>query len=261
MLATRVRRNNEHPKFLKYKLIHMKEIFVICFGILFCMPLFAQQKNDWANFGKYENANKQTPQGSVVFMGNSITEGWAGTHPNFFTKNNFIGRGISGQVSSQMLARFRSDVINLKPKAVVILAGTNDIAQNNGYISLQNIMGNIISMCELAKANNIQPLLCSVLPASEFGWRKELTPAGDIIALNTMIKDYALKNKIIYVDYHTALKNSENGLSQNMAKDGVHPTPEAYTLMEDLVQKALQPVLKTTIKKNKKQRQYLFSKE
>ena len=143
-----------------------------------------------------------------------------------------------------MLVRFRADVINLKPKAVVILAGTNDIAQNNGYISLENAFGNIVSMVELAKANNIKPILCSVMPAYEFGWRKGLEPAGKIIKLNAMIKAYADKNKIIYVDYHSALADERGGLPEKYSKDGVHPTLEAYKIMETIVQKAITKVIK-----------------
>lgn len=205
---------------------------------------FGQKRNDWANFSKYEEANKTTQKNGVVFIGNSITEGWAARHPDFFVNNNYIGRGISGQVSSQMLVRFRQDVINLKPKAVVILAGTNDIAQNNGYISLPNVMQNIISMCELAKAHKIKVILCSVLPAYEFGWRKELKPADEIIDLNKLIKSYAIANQIIYVDFHTALRDERNGLPEKYAADGVHPTIEAYLIMEKLVSSAIAKTIK-----------------
>lgn len=205
------------------------------------MSLFlaAQQKQDWANFSRYADANKTVLPGNTVFMGNSITEGWYNTHPDFFSKNNYVCRGISGQTSSQMLVRFRQDVINIKPRTVVILAGTNDIAQNTGYISLENIMGNIKSMVQLARANHIKVVLCSILPAYEFSWRKELKPAEDIVALNKMIRAYALKEKLDYVDYHTALKDERNGLPLKYATDGVHPTPEAYSIMEALILKTL----------------------
>lgn len=205
---------------------------------------FGQKSNDWANFSKYEEVNKTAQRNGVVFIGNSITEGWASRHPDFFVNNNYIGRGISGQVSSQMLVRFRQDVINLKPKAVVILVGTNDIAQNNGYISLPNVMQNIISMCELAKAHKIKVILCSVLPAYEFGWRKELKPADEIIKLNKLIKTYAIANKIIYVDFHAALRDERNGLPEKYAADGVHPTIEAYFIMEKLVSSAIAKTIK-----------------
>lgn len=203
----------------------------------------AQQKDDWANFSKYEKDNIQAPKGAVVFMGNSITEGWNRTHPHFFTENGYICRGIGGQTTMQMLVRFRKDVIDLQPKAVVILAGTNDIARNNGYISLENTLGNIISMVELAQANNIQVILCSVLPAYEFGWRKELQPASDIVLLNEMIRQYAVKQDIPYVDYHSALKDDRNGLPEKYAPDGVHPNSDAYQIME----KALKHVIEHTL--------------
>lgn len=217
------------------------------------LPTFiveAQTPTDWANFGKYAAANKTIKSGTVVFMGNSITEGWAAQHPDFFKNNHYTGRGISGQTSSQMLVRFRQDVVDLKPIAVVILAGTNDIAQNTGYISLENILGNIISMVELAKANHIKPILCSVLPAYQFGWRKELQPADDIIKLNNMIKAYAQKNYLPYIDYHAALKDDRNGLPEKYAKDGVHPTDAAYRIMEQMVK----PVIHKTVAIRKKKK-------
>lgn len=204
------------------------------------IPAFSQH-NDWAQFGRYAEANKsvQTPT-RVVFMGNSITDGWWNTDSLFFKNNGYIGRGIGGQTTAQMLVRFRADVINLQPKAVVILAGTNDIAQNNGYISPENILGNIISMAELAKANNIDVVLCSILPAYEYGWRKGLEPADKIIALNKMIKEYADKNNLTYVDYHSAMKDERNGLPEKYSKDGVHPTMEGYVIMEKLISAALE---------------------
>lgn len=234
----------------------MRKVYCLFLGMVASLFVYAQQKNDWANFQKYEEANKTAPVGAVVFMGNSITEGWVYTHPDFFTKNNFICRGIGGQVTSQMLVRFRRDVIDLKPKAVVILAGINDIAQNSGVISLANILGNIISMAELAKANHFNVILCSVLPAAKFGWRTELMPANDVIELNRMIREYANANKIPYVDYHTAMKDENNGLPLKYAKDGIHPTPEGYDVMEKLVLTVLSKAGRTKVK----DRQYLFGK-
>ena len=140
----------------------MKRIFLSVVLIATAVCAAAQQK-DWANFGRYAEANAAIEQSpDVVFMGNSITDNWARMDPDFFAKNNFVGRGISGQTSSEMLVRFRRDVIDLKPEAVVILSGTNDVAQNNGYISPENTLGNIISMCELAKAHGIKVILCSI---------------------------------------------------------------------------------------------------
>ncbi|MDR1808868.1 MAG: SGNH/GDSL hydrolase family protein [Prevotella sp.] len=198
------------------------------------------RQTDWAKFYRYEKANASiTKPVKAVFLGNSITDGWAAKRPAFFADNNFTGRGISGQTTSEMLVRFRSDVIELHPQMVVILAGTNDIARNNGIISLKHIMDNIISMCELAKLNKIKPVLCSVLPATQYGWRKELRPAGEILQLNSMLKEYARKNGFTYVDYHSEMRDEQNGMPENLAKDGVHPTDEGYALMERIVLKAI----------------------
>lgn len=218
---------------------NMRKWFVLAMCMLATSSLFSQQ-NDWAQFGRYAEANKsvETPT-RVVFMGNSITDGWWNTDSLFFQNNRYIGRGIGGQTTAQMLVRFRADVIDLQPKAVVILAGTNDIAQNNGYIAPENIQGNIISMAELAKANNIDVVLCSILPAYEYGWRKGLEPADKIIALNKMIKEYADRHNLTYVDYHSALKDARNGLPEKYSKDGVHPTMEGYKIMERLISEAL----------------------
>lgn len=218
---------------------NMRKWFVLAMCMLATSSLFSQQ-NDWAQFGRYAEANKsvETPT-RVVFMGNSITDGWWNTDSLFFKNNRYIGRGIGGQTTAQMLVRFRADVIDLQPKAVVILAGTNDIAQNNGYIAPENILGNIISMVELAKANNIDVVLCSILPAYEYGWRKGLEPVDKIIALNKKIKEYADRHNLTYVDYHSALKDARNGLPEKYSKDGVHPTMEGYKIMERLISEAL----------------------
>lgn len=217
-------------------------LLVVC--MVATSSLFAQAK-DWAQFGRYAEANKTVKLPSkVVFMGNSITDGWWPADSLFFINNQYVDRGISGQTTSEMLVRFRTDVINLKPQAVVILAGTNDIAQNNGYISLENVFGNIVSMVELARANNIKPILCSVMPAYEFSWRPGLEPAGKIIKLNAMIREYAVKNKLTYVDYHSALSDERGGLPEKYSKDGVHPTLDAYKIMETIVHKAISQVVK-----------------
>ncbi len=175
----------------------------------------------------------------AVLMGNSITDNWAKFDPTFFAENNFVGRGISGQVTAQMLSRFQADVIALNPKMVVIMAGTNDIAMNNGYIELEHILQNIQSMCELAKYHKIKPVLCSCLPAAAFKWRPNMTPAEDIKRLNEMIKAYAKANKIKYIDYYSALADEEGGLPKKYAKDGVHPNLEAYKIMEGILLESL----------------------
>jgi lysophospholipase L1-like esterase len=227
----------------------MKKVFITAVTI-FVLLTASAQNTDWANFGKYAEANKTVSEGAVVFMGNSITEGWVNIHPNFFANNNYVGRGISGQVTAQMLVRFRKDVIGLKPKVVVILAGTNDIAQNQGYISLDNIFGNIVSMCELAKINKIKVIVCSVLPAYQYPWRKDLHPADSVIALNNMLKEYADANKIIYIDYHATMKDERNGLPDKYSYDGIHPNQEGYLIMESLVKPAIDKALRY-IKKNR----------
>ncbi|MBE6227682.1 MAG: acylhydrolase [Bacteroidales bacterium] len=212
----------------------MKRIFAIAAAIVICASAHAQ---DWANFGRYKNANKSVKEKpTAVFMGDSITEGWANQDPDFFSTNNYIGRGISGQTSSQMLVRFRKDVVELAPKYVVILAGTNDIAKNGGDIDIENIFGNIKSMCEIAKANKIKPVICSVLPAAAYPWRPEITDAADqVMKLNQLLYAYAIRNKIKYVDFHTLLRDEHNGLSKNHAHDGVHPNKNCYKIMEQVI--------------------------
>jgi lysophospholipase L1-like esterase len=198
------------------------------------------QSYDWAQFGRYAEANKKvTKAPRVVFMGNSITDNWASMRPDFFTKNNFLGRGISGQTSSEMLVRFRADVIELHPKMVIINAGTNDIAHNNGTIKIENTLQNIISMAELAKVNNIRPILSSVLPSVGYGWVPSIKPANTIIALNKMIKAYAKKNGFTYIDYYSLLVDENGGLPKKYSNDGTHPTKEGYVIMENLVLKTL----------------------
>ncbi len=171
----------------------------------------------------------------AVLMGDSITELWWQLDTPFFKNNNFVGRGISGQTTSEMLVRFRRDVLDLKPQYVFIMAGTNDIAQNNGIIFLENILGNLESMVELAKIHRIKPILCSVLPAASFIWRKDLSPAQDIIRLNDMIREYASKQGIPYIDYHSILTDKNGGLPKEYAKDGVHPNIAAYKIMEEFL--------------------------
>lgn len=213
--------------------------------LTFIIGLFSTMfyTQDFANFARYEKQNQELKSSGItpeaVLMGDSITEGWFATDPEFFTQNNFVGRGISGQVTSQMLLRFREDVILLKPKRVIILAGTNDIAENQGPISLYKVMGNIISMAELAKVNKIKVVLCSVLPAYDFPWKSGMNPANKVIALNKMIEEYAKKNKLTYVDYHTPLKDDKNGLPKEIAEDGIHPNKLGYEKMEAILMKHL----------------------
>ena len=217
-----------------------KFLLVLSFFIFHCLLLPAQPNHDWAKFGTYAAKNaelkaQQTPV-SVVFFGNSITQIWDEIHPEFFTANGFIGRGIGGQTSSELLVRFRQDVIDLHPETVVILCGTNDIAQNNGIIAPEHTLGNIISMCELAQANRIRPVLCSLLPARSFYWHPAITDVPQKIrALNGLIRAYAELHDILYVDYYSAMADEEGGLKPGLTDDEVHPTIAGYEIMEPII--------------------------
>jgi lysophospholipase L1-like esterase len=180
----------------------------------------------------------------IVFMGDSITELWSVVHPSFFSEKSFINRGIGGQTSPQMLVRFRADVIDLKPSVVLVLAGANDIAQNTGPSTIEMIANNIFSMAELAKANNIKVILCSVLPVFDFYWKQGLEPAEKIVTLNKMIYDYADANEIVYLDYYSAMVDEQKGLKSIYSEDGVHPNKAGYEVMSPLAEIAIQLALK-----------------
>lgn len=219
----------------------MKDYLFLLF-VLTQFTIYSQEnmKKDWPNFKRYATENESintSPNftNGIVFMGDSITEFWKVNDPDFFSLNNFIDRGISGQTTPQMLLRFRQDVINLHPSTVVILAGINDIAENTGPITIEQIMGNIISMVELAKVNKIKVILCTVLPANKFSWNPKLQPADKVIQLNQMIATYATKNKITYVDYYTVMVDEHKGLQKKYGEDGVHPNLEGYKVMEELL--------------------------
>lgn len=219
----------------------MKKTLVTVLAALVLSGTHAAAQDDWANLGRYAQANSEvTVQPKAVFMGDSITQCWWDADPNFFTSNNFLCRGISGQTTSHMLVRMRKDVVDLQPKYVVILAGTNDIAKNNGFIEVDDIYGNIVSMCEIAKANKVKPVICSVLPVKQYKWRPEVTDCADrIIRLNSMLKEYAQKNRCMYVDYHSAMTDEENGLPAKWSYDGVHLNGEGYDIIENIILKAL----------------------
>ncbi|MGB8375346.1 MAG: SGNH/GDSL hydrolase family protein [Salegentibacter sp.] len=206
-----------------------------------------QMAQDWPNLKKYREANEKILQmgdyPTVVFMGNSITEGWANKHPEFFKNNNYAGRGISGQTTPQMLIRFMPDVIDLKPEAVVILAGTNDIAGNTGFSSVKMITENIKAMAQLASANNIKVILSSVLPVYDYPWRPGLQPVEKIAKVNAWLKDFARENGYVYLDYFSAMKNAQEGMKKEYSEDGVHPNSEGYDVMEPMVQQAIAKAL------------------
>jgi len=221
------------------------KLTLVLLSVMLASITFAQ---DWANTARFkdENAKLAPPakgENRVVFMGNSITEGWIRTHPDFFAGKPYVNRGISGQTTPQMLVRFRPDVINLKPALVVILAGTNDIAGNTGPSTLEMIMDNLISMTELAKANNIKVVLSSVLPAFDYPWKPGLQPAEKIASLNAMIKSYADKNGIVYIDYFSSMADERKGLKKELSGDGVHPNDTGYKVMEPLVEAAIKKAL------------------
>lgn len=189
---------------------------------------------DWANYGRYAAANaalERTPE--VVFIGNSIVEGWANARPEYFAENNFVGRGIGGQVSAQTLARFRADVLDLHPKRVVMVVGTNDIAENQGPVPLEHVAGNIISMSELAQHHGIEVYICSVLPAAEYPWRREIVDVPTKIKqVNGMVRAWAEANGATYVDFWPAMADERGGLPRTLSEDEVHPTVEGYRIME-----------------------------
>lgn len=205
---------------------------------------------DWAQLEhfKMENESLSAPlkgENRVVFMGNSITIGWKNADPEYFNENPYVNRGIGGQTTPQMLLRFRQDVIELEPKAVVILAGTNDIAGNTGPMTNKQIMDNLISMAQLSEAYGIDVLLCSVLPAFDYPWRPGLEPNIRIPELNASIREFALGNGHIYVDYFNAMTDGKNGLRIDLGYDGVHPNRAGYDVMKPILERALSQVLDT----------------
>lgn len=199
---------------------------------------------DWPQLSYYQEANKalKTSRNTVeaVFFGDSITEGWQQFNPTFFDSNNFVGRGIGGQTTPQLLLRFRQDVLSLRPKKVILLAGINDIAENTGPISLETIMENIKGMTEMAKANDVEMVLCAVLPANSFPWRPSIIPTNKVVALNQLIKTYAQEHNLIYVDYYTPMVDDKLGLKSTLGYDTVHPNKAGYALMEEVLLKSLQ---------------------
>ena len=225
--------------------------------IALLLPLACSQKinsqdwNEFANTSRYDKANLElklhtTAHNRVVFMGNSITEDWLKIRPEFFDNKDYINRGISGQTTPQMLLRFRQDVVDLNPKVVVILAGTNDIAGNSGYISLEAIISTIKSMAEIANANNIQVIISSILPAIDYPWKPGLDPASKIITINKALKVFSEENNFIYLDYYSAMVDDKGGLKvpeYTTANDLVHPNKDGYLVMEKLAEIAINKAL------------------
>ena len=215
---------------------------------LFAVSVSAQEdllKKNWAKFDRYASANEtykaeNSGRPASVLYGDSITDAWPRQDADFFKEHNFLGRGISGQTTSEMVVRFRQDVIDLNPKKVVILAGINDIACNNGVISIEGIMGNIKSMCELAKLHHIKPVLCTLTPTTTFPWRPQL---GDVSAtvdkVNDLIRAYANSNRIKLVDYAKVLTKDGQRYSKAYTKDDVHPNLDGYKVMEEALLKVI----------------------
>jgi lysophospholipase L1-like esterase len=205
--------------------------------------------DDWASLEHYRKANAALPppargEKRVVFMGDSITEAWGRRFDTEFPGKPYVNRGISGQTTPQMLVRFRPDVIDLHPAAVVILGGINDIAGNTGPETPEMIENNLMSMIDLARANGIAVVLCSVLPASRFSWRPDLAPAQDIVRLNTWMHNYATKHRLTWVDFHTAMADEHEGLPAALSADGVHPNEAGYGVMAPLIEQGIAKALR-----------------
>ena len=231
----------------------MKKTLMTLALAAFSLLAFAQPRqtgpSDWGNFKRYEQANAElTSAPLVVLMGDSITDFWYNEDPDFFTKNNFAGRGISGQTASQMLVRFKQDVIDLHPKAVAIMAGTNDLCQHmmgQAYYPDQTIFDNIAAMCELAGEAGIKVILCSITPCAHYMAIPEQDAASRIIEMNKRLKAYADSQKnITYVDYHTPLADAELGLPASGTYDGIHPAVNLYDDMERILTASIKKVLK-----------------
>ncbi len=229
--------------------IRLRVLTFIVIVFQFTMTI-AQDPNpmDWPNFKQFEELNTKLAKmkknkNRVVFMGNSITIGWLQTNPKFFKDKNYVNRGISGQTTPQMLVRFRADVVDINADVVVILAGTNDIAGNTGPITLKMIANNLKSMTEIAQANGIKVILCSVLPAYDYPWSPGKKPNIKIPKLNSMIKDFAKESGAFYLDYFKALNDGNNGIIKEYSNDGVHLTAKGYHVLEPMLEKALEKVL------------------
>jgi lysophospholipase L1-like esterase len=212
-------------------------------------PAEQRLHSDWAWLARYREENaadaaRPATERRVVFLGDSITEGWRAKRSDFFVTNGFIGRGISGQTSPQMLVRFQADVAALKPRAVHILAGTNDVAGNTGPFDPEATRGWITAIAELAKAQRIQPILGAIPPAADFPWRPGLGPAGKIRGLNEWMRGYAHDHGFVFADYTAVLDDGSGGMRPGLAYDGVHPTPDGYAAMEPVALKAAEAALR-----------------
>lgn len=207
-----------------------------------------EAQEDWAQIGRYAEANAALGppargEERVVFMGDSITEGWSRASPEFFEGRPYIERGIAGQTTPQMLLRFRSDVVALEPAAVVILAGTNDIAGNTGPMTNEMIEDNLASMAEIAAENEIRVIVASILPTDGYPWAPDVEPTFRVLAINGWIEEYAKRNDHIYLDYYSAMVNDRGGMDERYTSDGVHANKAGYEVMQGLVEGAIDEAL------------------
>lgn len=207
--------------------------------------------NDWAQLNRYRVDDTALPppapgQQRVVFYGDSITDAWGRARGVFFPGKPYVNRGISGQTTPQMLVRFQQDVVHLGPAAVVILAGTNDVAGNTGPETPEMIEDNFRSMAAIAHQNHIKVILASILPASAYPWRPGVRPANEIRQINAWLKDFSQQDGDVYLDYYSALTNAEGGMKPGLSVDGVHPTAEGYAIMSPLAETAISEALGTT---------------
>ncbi|PWK88547.1 capsular biosynthesis protein [Fulvimonas soli] len=210
------------------------------------MPVEAMraQLADWANLARYRAENAALPppapgERRVVFMGDSITDAWGRQVGAFFPGKPYVNRGISGQTTPQMLVRFMPDVVRLRPAAVVILAGTNDIAGNTGPATPRMIEDNLAAMAAIARQHGIKVVLASILPAAAYPWRPGIRPAAEIRQINGWIRDYCAREGLVYLDYHAALADAGGGMRPGLSSDGVHPTAAGYALMAPLAEAAI----------------------
>jgi len=201
---------------------------------------------DWPQLGRYRGDNaalSADTTGRVVFYGDSITDNWGRHAGSFFPGKPYVNRGISGQTTPQMVVRFRQDVINLHPAAVVILAGTNDVAGNTGPMTPEMTEDNFKSMADLAKANGIRVIVASILPAADYSWHPGQKPALKIQALNSWLAGYCVNHSITYLDYYSAMADDNGGMKPGLSSDGVHPNDAGYTIMAPLAQAAIDRTL------------------
>lgn len=226
----------------------MKVFCVVLFCFFYGLAEGQDSRDNWADLAKYEKENQALPPPSddvkrVVFLGSSVIEFWKTMDPEYFARHSYIDRGISGQISAQLLVRFQADVVDLKPAAVVILAGSNDIAMDTAAYMYKRIMDNIRSMTEIAQAHGIRVILCKYVPIDEYPWRKGVHPAERIIRLNRMIATYADSAHCTVLDLFSPLVNEHNGQQAALTKDGVHPNLLGYRKLEPVTDEAIAKAL------------------